>query len=355
VVHYTGNQHDVLRYQCRRGWLDNGEPRCIGFAGLVVDQAITKEVLRVVQPAAIEAAVMAHEEQARKVDEVLAALERDLEAAQYGARRAQKQYDAADPENRLVTDELERRWNQSLQRVRESEAQIRQHRDRQGPSIAPTREEFADLATDLESLWNDPEADARLKKRAIRTLLRDIIVDVDAQAGEVILVMHWKGGVHTELRLPRRRRGQNSTHTSTAVLEAVRILVHICSDRLIAGVLNRNGLLTGRGNRWTQERVAALRSHHHVPCYQAEQRNSGPWMNLTEAAKQLGMSARTLRLAVERGEIEAQHPLADGPWVFNRETLQTAAAATLIERVTGRNHQPAVPNAEQATFEFSST
>jgi hypothetical protein len=298
---------------------------------------------------------MAHEEHARKVDEVLAALQRDLEAAQYNARRAQKQFDAADPENRLVTDELERRWNQSLQRVQEIEAQIEQHRDRQGPSAAPTRDEFAELAADLESLWNDPETDARLKKRVIRTLIRDVIVDVDAQAGEVILVIHWKGGIHTELRLPRRRRGQNSTQTSIELLDAVRMLAHICSDRLIAGVLNRNGQRTGRGNRWTRERVTALRSHHHIPCYQAEQRDSGPWMNLTEAAKHLGMSPRTLRLAVERGEIEAHHPLADGPWVFNRETLQTAAAATLIERVTGRNRQPAIPNSEQATFEFSST
>jgi hypothetical protein len=355
VVHYTGSHHDVLRYHCRRGWLDNGEPRCIGFAGLVVDQAITREILRVIQPAAIEAAVMAHEEQARKVDEVLAALQRDLDAAQYSARRAQKQFDAADPENRLVTDELERRWNQSLQRVREIEAQMEQHRDRDGPSITPTREEFAELAADLESLWNEQGADARLKKRVIRTLIRDIIVDVDAQAGEVILVIHWKGGIHTELRLPRRRRGQNSTQTSIEALAAVRVLAHTCSDQLIAGVLNRNGLLTGRGNRWTRERVTALRSHNHIPCYRADQRDSGPWMNLTEAAKHLGMSPRTLRLAVERGEIEAQHPLADGPWVFNRETLQTAAAETLIGRVTNRNHQPTVPNSEQATFEFSST
>jgi hypothetical protein len=320
-----------------------------------VDQAITREILRVVQPAAIEAAIIAHEEQARQVDEVLAALQRDLEAAQYSARRAQKQFDAADPENRLVTDELERRWNQSLQRVREIEAQIQQHQDRQGPLTMPRREEFAELAADLESLWNDAETDARLKKRIIRTLIRDIIVDVDSQAGEVILVVHWKGGIHTELRLPRRRRGQNSTQTSIEVLEAVRVLAHICSDQLIAGVLNRNGLLTGRGNRWTRERVTALRSHNHIPCYRADQRESGPWMNLTEAAKHLGMSARTLRLAVERGEIEAQHPLTDGPWVFNRETLQTAAAATLIARVNGRNRQPAIPNTEQAAFEFSST
>lgn len=355
VVHYTGNCHDVLRYGCRRGWLDNGEPRCISFAGLVVDQAISKEVLSVVQPAAIEAAVMAHEEQARKVNEVLTALQRALEAAQYSARRAQKQYDAADPENRLVTDELERRWNQSLQRVREIETQIQQHRDHQGPTAAPTREEFADLATELESLWHDPDTDTRLKKRVIRTLIRDIIVDVDAQVGEVILIIHWKGGIHTEVRLPRRRRGQNSTHTSTEVLEAVRVLAHTCSDRLIAGVLNRNGRLTGRGNRWTQERVTALRSYHHIPCYRAEQRDSEPWMNLTEAAKELGIGPRTLRLAVERGEIEAQHPLADGPWVFNREILQAAVATTLVERVTARNRHLAVPNTKQATFEFSST
>src|SRR5207344_865814 len=168
---------------------------------------------------------------------------------------------------------------------REIEAQIEQHRDRQSPSAAPTREEFAELAADLESLWNEQVADARLKKRVIRTLIRDVIVDVDAQAGEVILVIHWKGGVHSELRLPRRRRGQNSSQTSIELLDAVRLLARICSDRLIAGVLNRNGQLTRRGNRWTRERVTALRSHHRIPCYEDEQRDSGPWMNLTEAAK----------------------------------------------------------------------
>lgn len=83
--------------------------------------AIAVEVLRVVQPAAVEAAILAHREEAKKQDEVRGALERDLEAARYAASRAQRQYDAADPENRLVADELERRWNQALERVREIE------------------------------------------------------------------------------------------------------------------------------------------------------------------------------------------------------------------------------------------
>src|ERR1019366_4841225 len=115
TVRYTGSGHDVLRYPCIRGWLDNGEPRCIAFGGMTVDEAISREVLRVVQPAAIEASVLAYEERAQQPDDILEALQRDLQAARYRADRAHRQYDASDPENRLVTAELERRWNQALQ------------------------------------------------------------------------------------------------------------------------------------------------------------------------------------------------------------------------------------------------
>ena len=100
TVWYTGHAHKVLRYACHRGDLDNGEPRCISCGGLFVDAAMAKEVLRVVQPAAVDAAIAASEDAARQQDDVLAAWTRDLEAARYAAQRAQKQYDATDPENR---------------------------------------------------------------------------------------------------------------------------------------------------------------------------------------------------------------------------------------------------------------
>jgi len=353
MVWYTGTAHNVLRYRCHRGALDNGEPRCISFGGLVVDAAMTKEIMRVVQPAAIEAAVVATEGAARQQDEALAAWQRDLEAARYDAQRAQRQYDASDPENRLVADEFERRWNQALQRVREIEDRIDRHVQGQQHVRAPTREAFEQLAADLEAVWSAPHADIRIKKRLVRTLIHEIVVDVQAEAGEVILVIHWKGGVHTELRLPRRRRGQNSSHTSKDIIEAVRVLARICSDDLLASTLNRNGLLTGRANRWTRERVTALRTHHHIPCYDSERRASEGWMNLTEAAHALGISARTLRLAVERGELEAAHPLADGPWVFQRRVLETEAAAALVARVRRRVQGVAIPSTAQTTLNFS--
>jgi hypothetical protein len=321
----------------------------------VVDDAMAKEILRVVQPAAIEAAVVASEAAAHQQDEVLHAWTRELEAARYAARRAQKQYDATDPENRLVADELERRWNQALQRVREIEERINQHVQGQQQAVVPTREEFENLAADLEAVWRGPHADVRLKKRIVRTLIHEVVVDVDADAGEVILIIHWKGGVHTELRLPRRRRGQSSTHTSKDIVEAVRMLAQICSDDLLANVLNRNRLLTGRGNRWTRERVVSLRTHHDIPCYDRERRESEGWMNLNEAARVLGISPRTLRLAVDRGEIEAVHPLPDGPWIFQRRLLKAPAAATLVARVRDRNHQAAIPNSQQGNLGFSGT
>jgi DNA invertase Pin-like site-specific DNA recombinase len=353
TVRYTGRQHDMLRYHCDRGWLDNGEPRCIAFGGIPVDDAVTRQLLCVIQPAAVEAAIVAKEQQAARQDEVLEALRRDLEAAQYAANRAWKQYNSADPENRLVADELERRWNRELERVRELEIRLETHEREVNKGEPATVEEFDNLAEDLESLWNAPDADVRLKKRIVRSLIHEVVADVDAEAGEIILLIHWKGGVHTELRLPRRRRGQ-CRPTSKNTVEAARILAHICKDDLIAGALNRNGLRTGRGNRWTRQRVTSLRSHHKIPPYCPERRQEEGWLNLTEAARHLGISTRTLSLAVERGEIEGKHPLADGPWLFNREALNTEAAQKLVERTRRRSRTPAVPTSGQNSFGFSS-
>jgi hypothetical protein len=131
-------------------------------------------------------------------------------------------------------------------------------------------------------------------------------------------------------------------------------LARICPDELIAGMLNRNGLQTGRGNRWTQERVTALRSHHQIACYRQEARVAEGWLNLTEAAALLGLSPRTLRLAVERGEITAEHPLRDGPWIFHKTAMETDAVRVLVQRVR-QAKTSAVPPDRQGTFAFSRT
>jgi DNA invertase Pin-like site-specific DNA recombinase len=164
TVRYTGSAHDVLRYACNRGWLDSGEPRCIAFGGLRVDDAIEETILRVLEPGAIEAAVEAGRNEAQRRDEVLDALNRDLQAARYAADRAFRQYDAADPANRLVAAELELRWNRALAHVTDIEEQITAHSASAPPSTRATVAEFAALANDLKAIWQAPATDVRLKK-----------------------------------------------------------------------------------------------------------------------------------------------------------------------------------------------
>ena len=352
TLRYTGAKHDIPRYSCSRGWLDNGEPRCIAFGGLRVDDAIEAAILKVVEPSAITAAIEADAQQATRRDEIREALLRDLEAMRYAADRAFRQYDAADPANRLVAAELELRWNRALTRVSEMETRIATHDRAAPPRSELSAASFVTLADDLQTVWQAPTTDARLKKRIVRAVIKEVVADVDAAAGEIILFLHWMGGIHTELRLPRRRRGQRDS-TSQDIVTAVRQLVSIANDELIAGILNRNKLTTGRGNRWTRERVTALRSHHKIPVYCPAEQGQEPWLNLSKAAAYLQISSRTLRLAAEGGEIDALHPLPDGPWILSRALLDSTAAKALVHRARNRAKHPSGPHPDQQNL-FSS-
>ena len=351
TLRYTGMKHSIPRYSCSRGWMDNGEPRCIAFGGLRVDDAIEDALLGIIGPGAIAAAVAAEREGGQQRDQVRAAFLRDLEAARYTADRAFRQYDATDPANRLVAGELEARWNKALARVAEVESKIVVH-DAARPMLAPDPASLATLATDLKTVWAAPTTDARLKKRIVRTLIQEVIADIDPEAAEIILVVHWIGGVHSEIRLPRRRRGQRNS-TSADIIVAVCQLASIANDDLIAGILNRNGLVTGHGNRWTRERVTSLRSHHRIPAFKVADDGIEPWLNLSKAAPLLGISPKTLRLAAQAGEISAVHPLPDGPWIFSRAALSSPAARAIAGRAQHNPKHPTGSHANQQNL-FSS-
>jgi DNA invertase Pin-like site-specific DNA recombinase len=353
MVRYTGAQHQIPRYSCTRGWADNGEPRCIAFGGLRVDDAIEEALLGVVGPGAVAASMAAAEQATMRRDQAREALDRDLDAARYAADRAFRQYDAADPANRLVAGELEARWNQALARVAEVERTIMAH---QAASPAPAIDAaaLALLGANLKMVWAAPTTDARLKKRIVRTLIHEVVADIDDAASEIVVVVHWSGGIHSEIRLPKRRRGQRNS-TPADVVAAVRALALIASDDLIAGLLNRNGIKTGHGNRWTRERVTSLRSHHRIPVFKPAADGVEPWLNLSDAARLLKIASKTLRLAAEAGGIDARHPLSDGPWIFARAELSTDAAKSIAERARRSTRYPAGSDCNQQSLFNSMT
>ena len=202
------------------------------------------------------------------------------------------------------------------------------------------------LASDLKTVWSAPTTDARLKKRIVRTLIQEIVADLDDASAEIVLVVHWAGGAHSQIRLPKRRRGQRNS-TSADIVEAVRRLALIANDDLIAGVLNRNGLKTGNGNRWTRERVTSLRSSYRIPVFKPAEGGVEPWLNLSDAAKLLKITPKTLRLAAEAGTIDGCHPLPDGPWIFARAVLAAPSAQTVTERARRNPKYPTGSSPDQ--------
>jgi hypothetical protein len=315
---------------------------------------VVKELLRAIEPGAAEAALLAARQVREHHDQAVKALELEAEAARYEVSRAWRQYNAADPENRLVAGELERRWNAAMEKVQQVQRRMEQARRDRGVEI-PAPGTFQELANNIAAVWDDPRTDVRLKKRMLRTLIEEIIADVDAQASEVVLLVHWKGGMHTELRVPRRRAGQRRINVPTNVIDAVRMLARICSDDRIAAWLTRNGLHTSGGNCWTRQHVTGLRHRHDIPVYDAQRQSIEGWLNMTQAADYLGIDRVTLRGAVEAGQISAVRPLPVGPWVFRRDDLDSTEANAVARRVQQRRQTPRREVPGQLTLDLSIT
>jgi len=313
-VGYSGANHRVLRYQCRGSNVNHGNRKCISFAGRKVDQAVSETVLKALEPAGVEAALLAWNRSQEQEDEKQKALRLALEKARYEAERRRRQYEAVEPENRLVASELETRWNQALMEVSVLEDRIAVETSGDAAPSASERESLFDLGEDLATAWSHPDASPKLKKRILRTVLVEIMADLSESNPEVVLKLHWAGGTHTELRVKKYRTGEHRYKTDRKVVDLVRELAEVSTDQDITRVLSRLGCLTGKGNRFTEARVRALRSYHKIPVFNP----SAPrdWATMSEAVTTLGVSERTVRRFMERGILPARHAAPHAPWVI---------------------------------------
>ena len=266
-VAYSGSHGQVPRYACHGGRVDRGAAACLSVGSLRVDRAVIDQVLDAIQPVGLQAALDARDDTLHDDETKRHALELALEKARYEARRAQRQFDAVDPENRLVASELEQRWNQSLAQVSELESRVSVFRETSAPLSERERKRLLELGTDLRGLWHHPAAPVDLKKRVLRTVLEEIVVANTDEPPQHVLHLHWKGGVHTELRVARNGRGQHSRVAGDTAVELITELSKICADKTIAVVLNRLGYRTGQGQTWRVHHVRNVRYGRGLPNY----------------------------------------------------------------------------------------
>lgn len=326
------------RYRCDAAHLRRGAPRCISFGALDVDEQMARQLIAVVQPGAIEAARAAWARDAAGESQMLQALALQAEQARFEASRAQRQYDAVDPDNRIVARELEQRWNTALESVALIEQRLAEARALHASAAAttPAVEEYLALARDLEQVWNAETTESALKKRILRTLIEQVWADVDAARREIVLVVHWKGGAHCELRVRKRRTGERRGTTAPDVVEAVRALARIMTDEEIGRQLGRSGMRTPSGSHYTRALVASVRHLRGIQAYERAHEGDREWLSSEQAAKLLRVHVRTVRRAAIRGELPGLHPLPEGPWIFARKDILAAAVARSTASQTDR-------------------
>jgi excisionase family DNA binding protein len=325
-VAYSGTDGQCLRYNCQGAMINHGIPdRCISFGGLKADRLIEEELLRRLEPLGVKAALEAIDRRVENNDEQIAQKELGLEQARFEVARARRQYDAVDPDNRLVASELERRWNEALRRHCAIEEELKSlGANRPKPMSEATRNGLLQLGEDLPTLWRHPKSPQQLKKRIVRTLLHEIIVTKEGD--KICMVLHWHGGDHTTLEFLKNKTGRHRYASSDSLMQLVRQLARVQPDQSIVAILNRLGLRTGRGHTWTEGRLRIFRRDHDIPVYEEGERQARGELTLEEAAAMLKTSTETIRRLIARQILGAQQACKGAPWIIQRADVDKLAS-----------------------------
>jgi len=160
-------------------------------------------------------------------------------------------------------------------------------------------------------------------------LIEDIVADVDGTTREIVLVVHWKGGRHAELRVKKPKTGEHSAKTSDEALTIIREMAGRWSDGSIAASLNRMGIRTGQDKTWNAKRVSSIRRVNNIHGYLSADKDS-PWRTMSEAAKELGVTNHVIRGLIKDGILPAKQFVDGAPYQIRAEDLQSQEVAQSI-------------------------
>ena len=329
-VRYWGGRGTNARYLCK-GDYDDGGNYCIGFGGASVDRRLGQELLKVISHLGVEASLKALEELSAGDVAQRVALSSKLEQLMYEARKAFEQYDAVDARNRLVADELERRWNQKLEEIETVKQQLSSLNGNRYSLSFEEEARIRFMGENFAELWQSDRCPPTLMKMIFRTVIEEIIVCTDRQKKTLQFTIHWKGGTHTQLEMDRPRSA-TETGTSIEALDIIRRMAVRSGDDQIASVLNRLGYSTGKAKRWNQIRVATARRNHSIP----GQKRALPdpeRISLSEAARLCGVSHHSIARLVEAGLLKREQAAPRAPWEICRADLSREPVRSIIERL----------------------
>jgi len=320
---YSGPKGNSPRYVCARAKQLYGTERgCCSIGGGRLEKTILAELFAVLEPASLEATAKALAEAEEHHQRRLAAFELAVERARYEAGRASRQFDAVEPENRLVARTLERAWEDRLAAVRQAENDLRAQQARRPATL--TEAELAWISSagaDVKAVFWAPTTTIPERKQLIRAVISEVVLTIHDQQRVADLQIIWQGGAVTELSMAMTKKGVHTRTTSEDTVQLVRRLAGHYDDKTIALVLSKQHRRTSTGLTWTKARVKALRVSRGIPAFQppapstvSDGEQDVPVVTIAEAERVLDVSKGTLYRWLRDGFITGEQLTPGAPW-----------------------------------------
>jgi len=326
-VMYYGKSGTAARYICK-GEYESGGRYCLAFGGSTVDKQFSKELMKVLCPLGMQASLEAIEKLSARSNDLSQALIKQLQQLEYESQRAFEQYNEVDPRNRLVAAELERRWNVKLVEGEELRSRVATS-DGEGDSLtSEEREEILQMGERFESVWESQDCPIETKKKIIRTVIEEVVANLDDENEMLRFIIHWAGGTHTQFEMPKPPSGIGQK-TSMEDLDVIRKMSARYGDNEIARVLNKLGRLTATGKRWNEQRVGFVRGKYSIAGHIISLQDP-EFLTLGGSAKYCGVSQTAIKKLVKEGVLKREQVVPWAPWEIKRSDLDSEGIRKII-------------------------
>lgn len=321
TVRYLGNGGVYPIYMCnwqRREAIATRD--CLHARCDRLDAAVSQAVLNALKPAQMKLAVAALEELQSRDEAVLRQWQMRVERAQYEAALAERRYQEADPSNRLVASTLERRWNESLLALEETQKQYKAFEQKEARAVtAEQKAQILALAQDLPRLWHAKSTEPRDRKRMLRLLIKDITVEREHRTYQAQLHIRWHGGACTNLTVDLPLPPAERVRYPQAIVERVRELALDLHDKQIAAQLNREGRRSAKGQRYNVSIVKWIRWRYHIP---AAPMRAPDEITVQQLAQQMGVSIHVVYYWIDREIIQARKAHRGAPYAIKLDAAK---------------------------------
>jgi len=262
-VHYWREQEKIgISYVCQEASVHRGSKVCQRVPGNVVDRAVSALLLEVVQPLTLEVALAVEQEVKSRCAETDALRRQQVERARYEAELARRRYMSVDPDNRLVAGTLEAEWNEKLRTHAAAQEDYERHTEQQRRlSEEEVRQKVLSLATDFPRIWNDPDLEARERKRMLRLLIEDVTL---IKADQITAHVRLRGGAVRTLTVDRPLLMSRIRKTKPEVVAEIDALLNEHCDREVAEILNQRGHRTWQNQPFTLKKIVQIRMVYHL-------------------------------------------------------------------------------------------